>query len=278
MNTTRTRIIAFAAVAALTIGLAPQAALAQQAAAPKAFPGRITRTDGQQLQGSIRWMPQGRRYVVSVRRPDGQTIDTPVPAGEVRKVEVPKPEKLDAAIRAVQAGKGSAAIPVLEQIVSQYAMMGWDEPAARYLAKARIDAGDAAGAIKICEDIIKAKPSAAYLGDVAPIYWQALLKTDKQAKLNELITKAISNGDRAASAAALVMRGDILMEQKQPMEALKDGYLRAVILYENVREVQPEALFKAAKAFEAVSQNARAEKMRSTLRAKYPKSEYAAKL
>ena len=74
------------------------------------------------------------------------------------------------------------------------------------------------------------------------------------------------------------MRGDMLMESKQPRDALKDGYLRVVILYENVRSVQPEALYKAAKAFEAIHQNPNAEKMRSILRTKYASSEYARKI
>ena len=74
------------------------------------------------------------------------------------------------------------------------------------------------------------------------------------------------------------MRGDMLMERKQPRDALKDGYLRAVVLYEGVRAVQPEALFKAAKAFEALQQNPNAEKMRTILRTKYPGSEWAKRI
>ena len=58
----------------------------------------------------------------------------------------------------------------------------------------------------------------------------------------------------------------------------KDGYLRVVILYENVKEIQPEALYKAAKAFDALNQNANAERMRTKLRTKYAQSEYARKL
>ena len=106
----------------------------------------------------------------------------------------------------------------------------------------------------------------------------ALLKTGKGARLNDLITKAIAEGGREASAAALIMRGDMLMERKETLNALKDGYLRVVILYENVKSVQPEALYKAAKAFDALNQNANAERMRTTLRTKYSQSEYARKL
>ncbi len=269
------KIMTVCAAAALAVGMAGEVFAQAAAPAVKSMPGRITRKDGTQISGNIRWMAQGKKYVVSQQLKDGKSVSTDVLLSEVSKVETPKPEKFDAAAKAVQAGKASAAIPVLEAIVAQYAMLGWDEPATRYLAQAKLASGDAAGAIKMCEAIIATKPDAAYLGEMAPTYWQALLKTDKKAKLSELISKAISNGDRAASAAALVMRGDILMEQKEPMNALKDGYLRAVILYENVRAIQPEALYKAAKAFETLSQNGNAEKLRTTLRTKYAQSEYA---
>lgn len=281
MNKTNSSLFAIAIAAALALTAAmPAAAQQQQAkpAAPAAFPGVITLKNDSQVKGAIRWMPQGRKYIVMQRRQDGQTLSTDVAADDVAKVEVAKPEKLDAAIKAIEAGRAAAAVPVLEDIVKRYAMLGWDEPAARYLAKAKLDTGDIASVIKISEAIIKGNPSAAYVGDLAPIYWAGLLKTGKRDKLEELLAKAVANGDQNASAAALVMRGDILMEDKQPFDALKDGYLRAVLLYERCHEVQPEALYKAAKAFEALSKNADAQKMRDQLRKRYPKSEWAGKL
>ena len=157
-------------------------------------------------------------------------------------------------------------------------MLKWDEPATRYLATAQLAAGDAAGAIKNCESLISVRPELAWKGELAPTDWQALLKTGKTAKLDDYISNAIASGDPLASASALLMRGDIFMEKKEGLNALKDGYLRVVVLYQTLREIQPEALFKAAKAFESINQNANAEKMRSTLRTKYSQSEYARKL
>jgi len=267
-----------AALIAMTMALAP-AAMAQQAA-PKqapALPGIIQLKSGAEVKGAVRWMPQARKYTISIRKGE-QTLTQDIALADVAKVTVPKPEKLDAAIAAVKAGRGAQVAPLLEAITRQYAMLGWDEPAARWLAKAKLDSGDAAGALAICEAIVKVKPTAAYLGEIAPTYWAALLKTDKKAELTKLLGKAIANGSEEDSAAALVLRGDILMEEKKPFDALKDGYLRTVLLYERCHEVQPEALYKAAKAFEALSKNADAQKMRDQLRKRYPKSEYAGKL
>ena len=191
---------------------------------------------------------------------------------------MPQPRELNPAIQAVRSGNPAAAIPVLEKIMTAYAMLQWDEVAARALAEAQMLNNNPAGAVKACEVVIATKPEAAYMGDLAVMYWQALLKANRSAKLEELLDQAIKKGGREASASALVLRGDLLMARKQPRDALKDGYLRVVVLYENVRAVQPEALFKAAKAFEALQQNPNAEKMRTMLRTKFPSSEFAKQL
>ena len=72
------------------------------------------------------------------------------------------------------------------------------------------DAGDAEKAVRVCEKVISANPDAAYLGEMAPAYWQALLKLDRVSKVEDLLTKAIKSGDRKASAHALIARGDVI--------------------------------------------------------------------
>lgn len=240
--------------------------------------GKIRTKDKQVVSGKIRWLPTKKIYVVTQTRSGGQSFDFELPLDKVDKVAVAKPAKFDAAVNAVKGGKAAAAVPVLQDIVKTYAMLQWDEPAARYLAEAQLASGDASSAITTCEGLIKTKPELAYLGELAPTYWQALLRTGKSGKLGDLITKAIAEGDREVSASALIMRGDMLMDRKEALNALKDGYLRVVVLYENVKSVQPEALFKAAKAFDTLNQTSNAEKMRTKLRTKYPSSEYAKKL
>ena len=82
--------------------------------------------------------------------------------------------------------------------------------------------------------------------------------------------KAASSGDRPASAAALVMRGDIIVSASndKPEElrrALTDGYLRVVLMYQDApcaRE-RAEACLKAAQCFEKLGQSARAEQLRA---------------
>ncbi len=242
-------------------------------------PGRITKLgdngeSGQAIVGNILWKPMAKKYIVTQKN----GVEVEIAYDEVAKVETQRPKELDAAVKAVKDGKYAAAIPVLEKIAKDYAMLQWDEPAARYLAESYVAVDRAADAVKVCEQVISLNPKAAYMGDMAMSYWTALLKTGKSAKLEDLIEKAARSGERATAAKALVMRGDILADKKQYKEALEDGYLRVIVLYKNVKDVQPEAIYKAMQAFEAIQQVPYAEKMRSLLRSDYPSSDYAKKL
>lgn len=242
--------------------------------------GSILTTDDKTVQGQIRWMAAAKKYVIlTTRAGSATTIELELQPSQVAKISVPQPKELAPAVQAVRSGSNvAAAIPVLEKIIRDYAMLQWDTVAARALAEAQMANNNPAGAVKACEVVIANNPEAAYMGEMAIVYWQALLKSDRSAKLSGLLDEAIKKGGREASASALILRGDMLMDKKQPRDALKDGYLRVVVLYETVRAAQPEALFKAALAFDALQQNPNAEKMRTLLRTKYPSSDFAKKL
>ena len=161
-------------------------------------------------------------------------------------------------------------MPVLTKIVSEYRMLKWDKPAGRYLALAHLAAGNAQKAYEACQPIVAEDKAAAYTGDLAAAYWQALLKRGKNDQLEGLLKKAAASGDRPASAAALVMRGDIIVtaSNDKPEElrrALTDGYLRVVLMYQDApcaRE-RAEACLKAAQCFDKLGQSGRAEQLRA---------------
>lgn len=239
-------------------------------------PGRITKAgdNGQTIVGNILWKPMAKKYIVTQKN----GVEVEIPYDQVAKVETQRPKELEGAVKAVKDGKYAAAIPVLEKIAKDYAMLQWDEPASRYLAEAYVAVDRSADAVKVCEQVISLRPEAAYMGEMAMSYWTALLKTGKTAKLDDLVDKAARSGERVVAARALIMRGDILAAKKQYKEALEDGYLRVIVLYKNIKEVQPEAIYKAMQAFEAIQQVPHAEKMRGLLRSDYPSSDYAKKL
>ena len=237
-----------------------------------AIQGTIS-TETDSKTGDIKWQARNKQYVVSIKK--GQTmVDMELKLADVTSLDIPKPAAFDKAVEQVQNGEGAAAIPALTKIVADYRMLQWDKPAGRYLAFAYLAANQAQKAYETCSAIVNEDKAAAYTGDLAAAYWQALLKLGKMSQLETLLKKAATSGDRMASAASLVMRGDIIVaaSNDQPdklKDALRDGYLRVVLMYpdaECARE-RAEACQKAALCFDKLGQSARAEKLRAQAKA-----------
>ena len=238
------------------------------AASAFAIQGTLT-TETETLTGEIKWQGRNKQYVISVKK--GSTmVDMERKLEVVTRLDIPKPAGYDKAVQSVEAGQGTAAIPVLSKIVADYRMLQWDKPAGRYLVLAHLAAGNAQKASDACLPIISEDKSAGWTGDFASAYWQALLRLGKKEQLESLLKKAASSGDRAASAAALVMRGDIIVQgsndaPEELKKALRDGYMRVVLMYQDAecRSARADALLKAAKCFDKLGQASRAENLRA---------------
>ena len=195
--------------------------LAAGATAPLwAIQGTI-RTATDSKKGDIKWQGRSKSYAVSFKK--GNTmVSAEYPLADVEALEIDKPAGYDKAVENVQRGNGAASIAVLTKIVQEYKMLQWDKPAGRYLVEAYLAANNAQKAYETAEGIIKDDKTAEWKGDLAPAYWQALLKLGKNQKLEGLVRRAASSGDRASSASALVMRGYIILatEGESP-DALK---------------------------------------------------------
>jgi len=235
--------------------------------------GAILKKDGGRLSGSVRYLPASKEYMVTSK---GVTLRVGV--DQVAKVKVTRPPELDQAIRAIRAGQHMAAVPVLEKIMRDYRMLEHDVTAAGYLASSYLKMKKPADAVRMCQKVIEGNPKAGVVGDLAVVYWQALLQSGREATLGKLLSEAIQIGDRTVAARAQVMRGDIEMKNGRFREALIDGFLRTAILYQDVKGVQPEALYKASKCFDQLEQHAHAEKMRKRLLARFPNDPYTKKL
>ena len=222
-------------------------------------------TSAESFSGDVKWHARDKKYVVEKGK-----ITKEFKLADVIDVEFAKPAGFDKAVQMVEGGQGAAAIPDLSKIVSEYRMLKWDKPAGRYLAMAHLAAGNAQKAYEACQPIVSEDKASAYTGDLAAAYWQALLKLGKNDQLEGLLKKAAASGDRPASAAALVMRGDIIVtaSNDKPEElrrALTDGYLRVVLMYQDApcaRE-RAEACLKAAQCFDKLGQSGRAEQLRA---------------
>ena len=239
------------------------------AAAAEAFAiqGSVS-TETETFAGDVKWHARDKKYVIQKDK-----ITKEFKLADVTALDIPKPQGFDKAVQMVEGGQGSAAVATLAKIVSDYRMMQWDKPAGRYLALAHLAAGNAQKAYDACTPIIAEDKSAAYSGDLAAAYWQALLKLGKTEQLEKLLKDAATKGNRQSSAAALVMRGDMVVaaSNDSPEElrrALRDGYMRVVLMYQDAdcaRE-RGEALLKAAQCFDKLGQSARAESLRAQMK------------
>ena len=226
-------------------------------------------TETETVSGDVKWHARDKKYVIEMGK-----ITKEFKLSEVTALDIPAPQGYDKAVQMVEGGQGAAAIALLTKIVSEYRMLKWDKPAGRYLALAYIAAGNAQKAYDACSPIIAEDKSAAWSGELASAYWQALLKLGKTEQLENLLKKAATSGSRQASAAALVMRGDIIVgaSNDAPEElkrALRDGYLRVVLMYQDAEcaSERGDALLKAATCFDKLGQSARAENLRAQAKA-----------
>lgn len=226
-------------------------------------------TEVERFSGDIKWHGRDKTYVVEQGK-----ITKEYKLADIVNLDIPKPAGYDKAVQMVESGNGVAAIATLTKIVADYKMLIWDKPAGRYLALAYIASGNAQKAYAACMPIISDDKTAAWKGDLAAAYWQVLLKLGKRDQLEGYLKKAISSGDRRASAAALVMRGDIIVagSNDAPEElkrALRDGYLRVCLMYQDAEcaAERAEALQKAAQCFDKLGQSSRAENLRTQLKA-----------
>ncbi|MCL2104591.1 MAG: tetratricopeptide repeat protein [Kiritimatiellaeota bacterium] len=240
--------------------------------------GTIIRTNTTEAKGDLQWKTREKAYTVTANN-----ITVEIPFADVAEVNVPRPKVLDDLEKLVREKNASQAVAGLEKLVADYLMLTWDRPATRLLATAYLQMDDVDKAIRVCENIIKVDPDSAYLGEFAPVYWQALQKKGNNSKVEDLMAKAIKSGDRLASAFALIMRGDMILAtgdtSDNAKKALRDGYLRVVALYNSVgeRAARPEALYKAAKCFEKSGQLQRAESFRTELKKDFAGTEWAVK-
>lgn len=225
-------------------------------------------TDVESVSGDVKWHARDKKYIIEKGK-----ITKEFKLADVTSLDIPKPAGYDKAVQAVENGQGASAVGVLSKIVADYRMLQWDKPAGRYLALAHLAAGNAQKAYDVCSPIVAEDKAAGYSGDLAAAYWQALLKLGKRDELEKMLKKAATSGDRPASAAALVMRGDIIVaashdSPEELKKALRDGFMRVVLMYQDadcVRE-RREALQKAASCFDKMGQAARAENLRAQMK------------
>ena len=252
--------------------LAAAAVVVLAASSVWAVPGTIRTVNNDQKSGDIKWQRSSKSYVLTFKK--GKTdVSAEYPISDVAKLDVDKPANYDKLVDMVSRGQGAGAIAGLTAIVNEYKMLQWDKAAGRYLVEAYLSANNAQKAYEVATGIIGDDKSAAWSGDLAPAYWQALLKLGKNTQLENCLRKAASSGDRGTSAEALVMRGDMILANGGDTpdacrQALTDAYLRVALMYTDdaCKAARASAMQKAASCLDKLGMAARAESIRTQAR------------
>jgi len=234
----------------------------------------IKKDGGGHASGKVRYLASSKVYEIYMKNGRQQIAASKV----ARVVLKTQPAGLRPAIDNVKRGNYDAAIAPLKKIITDYEMFGVDVIAAQYLAEAYLKKGNSKESVRLCKEILVGNPDAINNPQFAGIYWDALLQEKKYSTLKRILKTTIENGTHQAAAVALVKRGDVLMAQKDAKAALLDGYLRTILMFQDVKAIQPEALYKAIKAHESVGEHQYAEKWRKRLLTGYSSSSYAKKL
>jgi len=242
------------------------------AAGPARAVNVVRMTNDKEFQPkSITYREGAQEYLLVL--PDGTQI--PIPKAQVASLEIDKPAEFDKAAQMIAAKQFDAAIPVLEDIIAKYKMLVWDNRARELLAQAQLTK-DPKKAVATLEEIFATLPKAQASSEVHLLYWIALLAAGREATLKKDLDEVVATGPREMAAIAQVMRGNVNRAAGQKEAALLD-YLRTVVLFDQVKSVQPEALFRAAEMLDEL-RDPRAEDVRKKLVQEYKDSEYASKL
>lgn len=235
----------------------------------------IVLTDGTRVEASsVSFKRQRKTYTVV----DPETgAAKPFPAKRVADVRAKRPALFTQAIKLVKEKKFSEAIPILNQVVEKYAGLRWDVYAGKMLMEIHSAQGQAAEVIIVYDSVTRYSRPEWVAQEMTRWYLDALIKTGQTAKIKRRIADMLKSDHRPTLAMARLLNGDLLASEGKLKDALIDGYLRTIILYRGVANVQPEALSKAMKALENLG-DSRADRMRQMLLDKYPDSEYARKI
>ncbi|MEI6563229.1 MAG: hypothetical protein WCO42_02850 [bacterium] len=233
----------------------------------------VNKHDGTEVRGNkVKWFAVRQEYQVE----DAEGSIITIPVDDVASVRITKPVEFDKAAQACDAKQYDVAIPILEDLISRYKRLEWDGKASELLAKACFGKGDYKKAAQVMGGIIEGTPKSLVTDDQNALYWSALLNAQMMAVLKKNLNEAIAGESRSLAALALIRRGEMNKEDGKREDAVLD-FLRVILVYDDILQVQPEALYKGAKLLDEM-RDPRADELKKRLTSRYSDSPYARKL
>ncbi|MEI6218765.1 MAG: hypothetical protein WCP86_07680 [bacterium] len=235
----------------------------------------VTKTDGTVLQvKACRWIESSSSFAIV--KMDGSTLQ--LEKSLVDKIDMDKPAKYALAEEQISGKQYDAAIQSLDSVMTEYQKQGWDVDAACRIAELYLTKkNDPRRAAQALEKAVAGVPKSEITAQTQMMLWTCQLAqgADKTPALRKELDDAITGGQRDLAAAAYVVRGGLNRLAGQRESAVLD-YLRVVIMFDNVKSVQPEALFRASQMLDEMKDpGGRGDVLRRKLLELYPDSAYA---
>lgn len=141
----------------------------------------------------------------------------------------------------------------------------------RFLGKARIEAGDPAGALIAIDHALAAEQEPAWRADSLTDRGRALFALKRYDEATEAVEQGLELRPEGRVGANLhLLRGDILLAQGNPDEAVQSYILPVQLMADTDRAVRPRALHKLIGALEQAGKSADAAQYRKELADTYP--------
>jgi len=195
--------------------------------------------------------------------------------GEYVRAVANEPPEYNQAVRLIAEKKYAQALDLLNGIVLKYKWLDWDIQATLLIVEVDLQQQQPLDAVRACDKMINLYPRLKDDAALQAQYRRALIGARQFDRVEPLLNAAIAGGNRANAARAQLQRGDLRMAQNDAENAFYD-YMRTVTFFSADKEIQPEALYKAAKALERMNDKAAARTLYQKLRSEYPRSSYAA--
>ena len=172
-------------------------------------------------------------------------------------------------IQAYNAGDYTLAAKCLGSIAKEDVPRATPKEVWRYLAKARLETGDAAGALAAANNVLAVEDNPTWKADGLLDSGRALLALDRAAESRKAADDALELHPQGRSSAGLrILVGDLEMKAGDPKKASAE-YL-VVVKFHDDKDLKPLALWKLTLALDKQSDKTEADKYRQQLKTEFP--------
>ncbi len=183
--------------------------------------------------------------------------------------DIPNPALQWSGMQSYNAGDYESAARTLNLLANPKEPRETPKEAWRYLAKARLETGDAEGALTAVNNVLEMEDNPAWKADGLLDRGRALLMLDRAAESRKAADEAMAMHPQGHTNTGLfILYGDL--EMKAGDAATAAGRYQTVVQFHDDKELKPLALWKLVKAFEKQGDAAKAALYSKQLKDEFP--------